>query len=205
MISLGLFFEMGTVAADSELAATAVDIAEVAATRNPGVASFAGVAYNLRGRSCADLDMIAHSADVLAQSPRPILKAGGAESYGRALLAAGHQSAGLAQLDRAWDEYHRMGATAIRAQVQRTMRGAGARRAKWATVSSAPETGWPSLTQAEQRVAALIAAGQTNKATASELGVSINTVGTHLRAVFAKLNIQSRVQLANALHKEMAS
>jgi DNA-binding CsgD family transcriptional regulator len=70
---------------------------------------------------------------------------------------------------------------------------------------SALETGWPSLTQAEQRVAALIAAGQTNKATASELGVSINTVGTHLRAVFAKLNIQSRVQLANALHKEMAS
>jgi DNA-binding CsgD family transcriptional regulator len=33
------------------------------------------------------------------------------------------------------------------------------------------------------------------------LGVSVNTVGTHLRSVFAKLNIQSRVQLANELHK----
>jgi DNA-binding CsgD family transcriptional regulator len=31
--------------------------------------------------------------------------------------------------------------------------------------------------------------------------VSVNTIGTHLRAVFAKLGIQSRVQLANQLHQ----
>jgi hypothetical protein len=37
---------------------------------------------------------------------------------------------------------------------------------------------------------------------ASELGVSVNTVGTHLRLVFTKLGIQSRVQLVNALHAE---
>ena len=61
-----------------------------------------------------------------------------------------------------------------------------------------------SLTQAERRVATLIGAGHTNKSTSSELGVSINTVGTHMRSVFTKLNIQSRVQLANVLH-EMAS
>jgi len=51
---------------------------------------------------------------------------------------------------------------------------------------------------------ALIGAGHTNRSAASELGVSINTVGTHLRAVFAKLGIQSRVQLANLLHKQSA-
>jgi DNA-binding CsgD family transcriptional regulator len=39
----------------------------------------------------------------------------------------------------------------------------------------------------------------------TKLGVSVNTVGTHLRAVFAKLNIQSRVQLANQLHKQTAT
>ena len=43
--------------------------------------------------------------------------------------------------------------------------------------------------------------GHTNKSAAAELGVSVNTIGTHLRAVFAKLDIQSRVQLANELHK----
>ena len=58
------------------------------------------------------------------------------------------------------------------------------------------------LTEAERRVATLIGSGQTNKSAAAQLGVSVNTVGTHLRAVFGKLGIQSRVQLANELHKK---
>ena len=65
--------------------------------------------------------------------------------------------------------------------------------------AAAPATGWASLTDAERRVATLISEGHTNKSAASALGVSINTVGTHLRAVFAKLGVQSRVQLANHL------
>ena len=48
----------------------------------------------------------------------------------------------------------------------------------------------------------LIAAGHTNKAAAAELDVSINTVATHLRAVFAKLGVRSRVQLANVLRDD---
>jgi DNA-binding CsgD family transcriptional regulator len=81
------------------------------------------------------------------------------------------------------------------------MHKAGARRAKW-PASAATESSSPTLSQAERRVAALIASGYTNKAAASELGVSINTVGTHLRAVFTKLGVQSRVQLANKLHRQ---
>jgi DNA-binding CsgD family transcriptional regulator len=91
-----------------------------------------------------------------------------------------------------------MGAWAFRSDVQRAMRQAGARRTKWST-TAAPATGWASLTDAERRVATLISAGYTNKSAAFALGVSINTVGTHLRAVFAKLGVQSRVQLANQL------
>ena len=60
-------------------------------------------------------------------------------------------------------------------------------------------TGWASLTDAERRVATLISQGHTIKSAASGLGISINTVGTHLRAVFTKLGVQSRVQLANYL------
>jgi DNA-binding CsgD family transcriptional regulator len=62
-----------------------------------------------------------------------------------------------------------------------------------------PTTGWDSLTKAERRVATLISQGHTNRSAASSLGVSANTVSTHLRAVFAKLGVQSRVQLANCL------
>ena len=50
-----------------------------------------------------------------------------------------------------------------------------------------PASGWASLTQAERRVAHPRGEGHTNKSAASALGVCINTVGTHLRAVFAKL------------------
>jgi DNA-binding CsgD family transcriptional regulator/tetratricopeptide (TPR) repeat protein len=194
-----LFYQIGTATDDDTFTASCLDVAEANGARNPGVASFEGVALNLRGLSKKDLDILAEAAGVLDRSPRPVLRAVGAESYGRALLAADRHSEALTQLDRAWDEYHQMGARAFRSEVQRAMRQAGVRRAKWSTAAAAPTTGWASLTEAERRVATLISDGYTNKATASALGVSINTVGTHLRAIFAKLGVQSRVQLANRL------
>jgi DNA-binding CsgD family transcriptional regulator len=194
-----LFYQIGTATDDDTFTASCLDVAEANGARNPGVASFEGVALNLRGLSKKDLEILAEAAGVLDRSPRPVLRAVGAESYGRALLAADRHSEALTQLDRAWDEYHQMGARAFRSEVQRAMRQAGVRRAKWSTAAAAPTTGWASLTEAERRVATLISDGYTNKATASALGVSINTVGTHLRAIFAKLGVQSRVQLANRL------
>ncbi len=195
----GLFFQVGIAVGDDTFAASCLDVAEANAAGNPGVASFEGVALNLRGLGKQDLDILAEAVDVLDRSPRPVLRAVGAESYGRALLAAGRRSEALPQLDRAWDEYHHMGARAFRSDVQRAMRQAGARRTKWSTTAAAPPAGWASLTDAERRVATLISQGHTNKSAASALGVSINTVGTHLRAAFAKLGVQSRVQLANRL------
>jgi DNA-binding NarL/FixJ family response regulator len=92
-----------------------------------------------------------------------------------------------------------MGASARRAAVQRVMRQAGARRAKWVRDHNDPQP--RSLTEAERRVAYLIADGQTDKAAAKALGISVNTVGTQLRSIYSKLAVQSRVQLANALRE----
>ena len=195
----GLFFQVGAATGDDTFTASCLDVAEANAARNPGVASFEGVALNLHGLRNKDLDILAKCVHVLNRSPRPVLRAVGAESYGHALLAADRRSEALAQLDRAWDEYHHMGAKAFRDNVQGAMRQTGARRTKWSAAAAAPASGWASLTEAERRVATLISQGHTNKSAASALGVSINTVGTHLRAVFAKLGVQSRVQLANYL------
>lgn len=52
------------------------------------------------------------------------------------------------------------------------------------------------LTQAEFRVANLVAKGWTNRQTADHLFLSPHTVDTHLRHVFSKLGISSRVELA---------
>lgn len=57
-------------------------------------------------------------------------------------------------------------------------------------------SGWESLTQAELRVAELVAEGLTNPEIAGRLFVSRHTVQTHLRHVFRKLRISSRAQLA---------
>ena len=58
---------------------------------------------------------------------------------------------------------------------------------------------WDSLTPAEVRVARLVGAGATNRQAADELCLSPHTVNSHLRQVFRKLGVNSRVQLARAL------
>jgi len=52
------------------------------------------------------------------------------------------------------------------------------------------------LTARERQVATLVARGLTNAQIAHSLSVSRRTVSTHLEHTFAKLNIQSRAELA---------
>lgn len=59
-----------------------------------------------------------------------------------------------------------------------------------------PPTGWHSLTEAELRVARLVALGMSNRAVAAELFLSRHTVDSHLRHIFRKLEVNSRVQVA---------
>jgi DNA-binding CsgD family transcriptional regulator len=54
---------------------------------------------------------------------------------------------------------------------------------------------WLSLTGAEVRVAELVASGMTNRAMAEELSVSPHTVDAHLKHMYVKLDIHSRVEL----------
>jgi transcriptional regulator of acetoin/glycerol metabolism len=59
-----------------------------------------------------------------------------------------------------------------------------------------PAFGWASLTEAERCLTQLIADGLTNKQAAARLFVSRHTVDSHLRHIFRKLDINSRVELA---------
>jgi DNA-binding CsgD family transcriptional regulator len=66
------------------------------------------------------------------------------------------------------------------------------------TGSYASPTDKPSgrLTRRQQHIAILVARGLTNRQIAERLGVAERTVDAHLRKVFAKLDLHSRVQLA---------
>ncbi|HEX5121488.1 MAG TPA: LuxR C-terminal-related transcriptional regulator [Pseudonocardiaceae bacterium] len=57
-------------------------------------------------------------------------------------------------------------------------------------------TRWAMLTASERGVAAHVADGLTNRETASALFISVHTVDFHLRQIFRKLDLRSRVELA---------
>jgi DNA-binding CsgD family transcriptional regulator/predicted ATPase len=59
-----------------------------------------------------------------------------------------------------------------------------------------PEPEWPELSAAESAVARLAARGESNRRIAGELFLSPHTIDSHLRRIFAKLGVCSRVELA---------
>jgi DNA-binding NarL/FixJ family response regulator len=55
------------------------------------------------------------------------------------------------------------------------------------------------LTDRRRQVATLACQGFSNRQIAEELGMTVGTVKTHLHAIYEKLDIQSRTELATAL------
>ncbi len=51
----------------------------------------------------------------------------------------------------------------------------------------------------EREIAGLIAAGRTNREVAEQLVLSTRTIEAHLRRIYAKLGVRSRVELARDL------
>lgn len=70
----------------------------------------------------------------------------------------------------------------------------------WPEQASAPPAdaaaGWATLTASERSIAVHVAKGLTNRETASALFISAHTVDYHLRQIFRKLDLRSRVELA---------
>lgn len=57
------------------------------------------------------------------------------------------------------------------------------------------DPGWASLTESELRVVSCVAGGRTNRSIAEELYLSHHTVDAHLKHIYQKLDIHSRVEL----------
>jgi DNA-binding CsgD family transcriptional regulator len=100
--------------------------------------------------------------------------------------------------------YQRVGAVSSGRAVSNLLRSQRIRGARLSQPAPRPHTGWGALTPTEMRVVDLISTGHTNRSAAAELGVSTNTINTHLRAVFRKLGVKSRVQLTIAWRSRSA-
>ena len=69
---------------------------------------------------------------------------------------------------------------------------------------SRPTTGWAALTPTEIEVANAVADGLTNQQAAERLFMSVPTVKTHLRHIFAKLAIDNRSQLVAVVRRSQS-
>jgi DNA-binding CsgD family transcriptional regulator len=98
------------------------------------------------------------------------------------------------EFEAAWTEGAALSAEEAIAYAQR---GRGERKR--------PSTGWASLTPTELEVVRLVAEGIPNKDIATRLFVSPRTVQSHLRHVYNKLNLTSRVQLAQEAARQMSA
>lgn len=189
-------------AGDRPGAEAVVATAEALARGNPAFPTQATSAAHARGVLCADRADLARAA---AGHLSPWGRASAAEDLG-VLLASRTEAGGPADdpgaaapaievLDEALDGYQRMGALRDAARIRARLRRLGVRRRHW-TRSERPVSGWSSLTDTERNVAELASQGLTNPQVAAQMFVSPHTVKFHLRQVFRKLGIGSRVELA---------
>jgi DNA-binding CsgD family transcriptional regulator len=163
------------------------------------VPTMAGVALQVRGLVEQDAHLLGQAVDVLRQGPRPLLLAQALADHAAALRAGGDIAAADARMGKAVAGFDALGAVpgALAGTAARQVPSPGRRHP--GSLSSRPAHGVGALTEAERRVADLISAGRSSRLAAAELGVSPNTVNTHLRSAFAKLGVRSRVQLSNVL------
>jgi DNA-binding NarL/FixJ family response regulator len=120
---------------------------------------------------------------------------------GQALVAVGGRDQAIEQLEAAADEFEALGAVRYRDQVEAELRRLGHTTTHRRSTPGQDTLGLASLTGRELEVAELVLDRRTNRQIAEELFLSTKTVETHLRNIFNKLGVSSRVQVARALVK----
>jgi DNA-binding NarL/FixJ family response regulator len=180
-------------AGDEELAAAVARAAEALAGDNPGFGTLATAAAHALGLAHRDPARLAQAA---AQHEDTWARASAAEDLGVLLASKADKDQAVRRLTEALDGYAQAGATADMARIRHRLRKLGVCRRHRGPSAVRPVSGWASLTDTECAASQLVAQGLNNQQIASRMYISVHTVACHLRQVFRKLNIGSRVELA---------
>jgi ATP/maltotriose-dependent transcriptional regulator MalT len=164
-----------------------------------GVPSAQGAALRCRGLLARDPEVLLAAVAAYRRSPRLLELAQTCEDAAVHLAGAGRRQAANELLQEASQIFGGVQATRDLLRLRGVARRFGL---TGPPRSVRPSAGWESLTDSERRVAELVAEGATNREVAATLVISTHTVDSHLRHVFAKLGIASRVQLATIVAKQ---
>jgi DNA-binding CsgD family transcriptional regulator/tetratricopeptide (TPR) repeat protein len=131
-----------------------------------------------------------------AAAEAPLMSARALLAEGQARAAAGDRRAAVRALAAAEAALDGFGALRRRDEAARELRRLGHRVLRPArTADEGPLTG------REREIAELVAAGRTNREAAEQLVLSTRTIEAHLRNIYGKLDVRSRVELAHALRR----
>jgi DNA-binding NarL/FixJ family response regulator len=170
---------MATAMADRAEAALALDAGDPAAAGELALAAAAGAAD-------AGAPVEAELARLLA---------------GCALAAAGDKQRAAAELETAAAAFEACGAIGRRDAAERELGRLGRRPHRRTRKGKADGVGIESLTERELEVARLVVDRRTNSQIARELFLSPKTVETHIRHLFQKLEVSSRVEVARVVER----
>lgn len=185
----------------------AVSLAEATAvdTRLPlagAWASRASAAVALHvGNDAQAIQHALASAEAAAGAGAPIEEALSRTLAGQALAQAGQRDRAVAELRRAASTLDACGALRYRESAERELGRLGQRPHRRTRRGRTDGAGIASLTERELEVARLVVDRKTNGQIAAELFLSPKTVESHLRNIFNKMGVGSRVALARAVER----
>ncbi|MGD0312899.1 MAG: LuxR C-terminal-related transcriptional regulator [Acidimicrobiales bacterium] len=179
---------------DAELANHAISLAQRRAEINSNVLSCNAAVAHCRGIWNESVDDLRVASKIYEEGPRPLAHASALEDLGKILSQRGDTAMAVDVLDEALTVTSRVGADWDASRIRARMRRLGVRRQS--SQSGKPKAGLGSLTRSEVAVGRLAAEGNTDKQIAEKLFISPHTAHTHLRHIFEKLGINSRVHLS---------
>jgi DNA-binding CsgD family transcriptional regulator len=176
---------------DREQAQAVSQAAQALADSNRNLASLGAAAAQARG--LVDNDAEALRLAVTGHVD-PWARASAAEDLGE-LLVSQAETESARSFEDALAGYERTGAVRDARRVRHRLRELGIRRRHF-SYANRRASGWESLTAAERAISDLVVQGLTNQQVAREMFLSAHTVAFHLRQIYRKLDIGSRVDLA---------
>ncbi|ROV68745.1 ATP-binding protein [Streptomyces globisporus] len=177
-----------------DVACAVADAFSALSRRNPGCPSLAAADAHTRGLLEDDTAMLRAAVEAYQDSSRTPLRAEALEDLGRALQRSGHRHEAVDFIREAHGLFTAAGMRIDADRVcERLDRPQNARPAP--QPSRRVPLAWSQLTLSEVKVAQLVAEGLTNREVATRLFLSPHTVDSHLRHIFSKLGLSSRVAL----------